>query len=372
MDIERRDFLKAMGGVAAAMAGTGAASANVEGSSEVDVGLGFVKKADVITNEQILDVLEYIADASDRDVEISQPGTSNQGRPIWEAIVGTGDTSVIVHAEQHADEVLITEGVLAGLYHLALNDGERIDRILENVTLHLFPRLNPDGHVQRTRVNHDPDAPEDDSDADIDEDGTGVFTVEGQGWDSNRYHFFDWEESPLYENFPEEYPENPVPETQLLIDRSKEIDNEWILDFHNKESPLTEYPENESVSASTFWPIAEGVPDEAQELSQQMCVAIHEHLEDVMDDDVVHVSQYPGGTYRGIGRNGHGLAGRGSVLFENAGGTLGDAEYRSRQIFEAMMIVLARTGDGSLYEIDRERAEREIPSDWDFDDYVRM
>lgn len=361
-----------MGGVAAAMAGTGAASANVGGSSEVDVGLGFINKTDVINNEQVLDVLEYIRDASDRAVEITCPGTSKQGRPIWEAIIGEGDTPVIVHAEQHPDEVLLTEGVLAGLYHLALSDSAAVEGILDEVTLHLFPRLNPDGHVQRTRVNHDPDAPEDDPDADIDADGTGIFTVEGQGWDSNRYHFFDWEESPLYENFPEEYPENPVPETQLLIDRSEEIDNEWVLDFHNKQSPLTEYPENESVSASTFWPIAEGVPDDAQELSQQMCVAIHEHLEDVMDDDLVHVSQYPGGTYRGIARNGHGLAGRGSVLFENAGGTLGDSEFRSRQIFEAMLVVLDRTADGSLYEIDRERADAEIPSDWDFEDQVRM
>lgn len=362
-----------MGGVAAAMtAGTGMASANIEGSLEVDVGLGFVEKADIINNEQILDVLEYIASASDRDVEITCPGTSNEGRPIWEAIIGSGDTAVIVHAEQHPDEVLLAEGVLAGLYHLALSDEEAVETILDNVTLHLFSRLNPDGHVNRTRVNDDPDAPEDDPEADIDEDGTGIFTVEGQGWDSNRYHFFDWEDSPLYQNFPDEYPENPVPETQLLIDRSEEIGNEWILDFHNKGSPLTEYPENESVSASTFWPIAEGVPDEAQELSQQMCVAIYEHLEEVMDEDIVHVSQYPGGTYTGIGRNGHGLAGRGSVLFENAGGTLGDSEYRSRQIFEAMLVVLAKTADGSLYEIDRNRADREIPADWDFEDQVRM
>lgn len=362
-----------MGGVAAAMtAGAGAASANVGGSSDIDVGLGFIDKTDVINNEQVLEVLEYIVAASDRAVEITCPGYSKQGRPIWEAIIGEGDTPVIVHAEQHPDEVLLTEGVLAGLYHLALSDSAAVEEILEEVTLHLFPRLNPDGHVQRTRVNHDPDAPEDDPDADIDEDGTGIFTVEGQGWDSNRYHFFDWEESPLYENFPEEYPENPVPEAQLLIDRSKEIDNEWVLDFHNKQSPLTKYPENESVSASTFWPIAEGVPDDAQEISQQMCVAIYDHLEDVMDENAVHVSQYPGGTYRGIARNGHGLAGRGSVLFENAGGTLGDGEFRSRQIFEAMLIVLSRTADGSLYEIDRERADVEIPADWDFEDQVRM
>lgn len=373
MDIERRDFLKAMGGIAAAMtAGTGMASANIGDSSEVDVGLGFIDKTDIINNEQILDVLEYIAERSERNVEINCPGTSNEGRPIWEATVGTGDTPVIVHAEQHADEVLLTEGVLAGFHHLALSKSEAVEQITENVTLHLFPRLSPDGHVQRTRVNYDPDAPEDDPDADIDADGTGIFTVEGQGWDPNRYHFFDWEESPLYQNFPEEYPENPVPETQLLIDRSEEIENEWVLDFHNKQSPLTEYPENESVSASTFWPIAEGVPDETQELSQQMCVAIYEHLEEAMDEDIVHVSQYPGGTYTGIARNGHGLAGRGSVLFENAGGTLGDAEYRSRQIFEAMLVVLARTANGSLYEIDRSRADVEIPADWDFEDQVRM
>jgi hypothetical protein len=304
-------------------------------------------------------------------VEVICPGTSNQGRPIWEAIAGNGDTPVIIHAEQHADEVLLTEGVLAALYHLATSDSEAVRRILENVTLHLFPRMNPDGHVQRTRVNHDPDAPEDDPEADIDQAATGLFTVEGQGWDPNRYHFFDWEESPLYDHMPDQYPENPVPEAQLLVDRSKEIGNEWIVDFHNKESPLTAYPENESVSASTFWPIAEGVPDGAQALSQQLCVSIYEHLESVLDDNIVHVSQYPGGTYEGISRNAHGLAGRGSVLFENAGGTLGDAEYRSRQIFEAALVSLDRTADGSLYDIDPSRAEAEIPADWDLDDQVR-
>lgn len=372
MNLDRRDFLKAVGGVTAAAAiGTGTATANIGGSSEIDTRLGFADTSDIINNEQIKTVLDYIADISDDLVEITCPGLSNQGLPIWEAIIGSGDTSVIIHAEQHPDEVLLTEGVLAALYHLATSDSDEVQQILDNVTLHLFPRLNPDGHIQRTRQNDDPDAPEPDPEDDIDDPDVGFFTVEGVGWDTNRHHFFNWEDSPLFQTFPDEYPENPVSETQLLIDRSIEIDNDWVIDFHNKGSPLTAYPENKSISASTFWPSADGVSDDTRQLSQQLCYSIYEHLEDVLDDDIVHVSQYPGGTYEGIARNGHGVAGRGSVLFENAGGTLGDAEFRSRQIFEASLVCLHRTADGSLYDIDPDLADEEIPADWDFEDSVR-
>lgn len=78
------------------------------------------------------------------------------------------------------------------------------------------------------------------------------------------------------------------------------------------------------------------------------------------EQDRANYTRYPGGIFGGIARNGHGLAGYGSVLFELSQGTLGDREFRIRQAFTALSAALDATADGSLYDVDPESVD-ELP-----------
>ena len=73
------------------------------------------------------------------------------------------------------------------------------------------------------------------------------------------------------------------------------------------------------------------------------------------------VTEYPGGTYAGIGRNGYGLAGAGSILVELKGG-IGQKSSGMiiKHAYEQMMAILNATADGSLGSVDPYRAD-EIP-----------
>jgi hypothetical protein len=77
-------------------------------------------------------------------------------------------------------------------------------------------------------------------------------------------------------------------------------------------------------------------------------------------DSEANVTWYPGGTYAGIARNGHGLQGRGSVLFESSAGTLGDREYRVQHVAESLLAATKATADGSLSDVDPSNV-RQIP-----------
>lgn len=284
------------------------------------------------------------------------------------------------------------EGTLAALRFLASGD-RRAERILESVSVHFVPRVNPDGFVARQRYNVDTDAPAADEGSGIFGSDTGIFTAsdEGIGWDINRYNRHDWTEHELYQTFPEEYPENPVPEARAVIDAIQDIDPVWIADFHRQgsyvvdyesefdldevlnpdedddeedEEEMPDYPPDpddpgagDIVTGSMFWPINPNVDEEVRDLSKQVVYTMYEELSEF---DQANYTRYPGGTFGGIARNGHALAGYGSVLFELSAGTLGDREFRIRQVFEAVLSAAHATADGSLYDVDPDSVD-ELP-----------
>lgn len=215
----------------------------------------------------------------------------------------------------------------------------------------MIPRVNPDGFAARQRVNHAPDAPENDPEG-------GFHTREG-GWDPNRYHRHDWEESTLYRHRPEEYPENPVPESRYVIELAREIEPEWVLDCH-RQGPHVD-SNGDLIDASIGWPRNPEVPADAQERSQQLATVLHDRLPEVEE---CHITEFTAaGEYPGIARNAHTIAGHGSVLFEMSTGTRGGIGYRIQLTAEAVLVAVTATADGSLYEADPARVE-EIPAEW--------
>lgn len=389
MELNRRDTLKAVGGIAALAAG-GSTVALSDPETERKFALDYLANDDLLDNEELETILRRLAKRHPERVTVGRIGETNQGRPIHSAAVQKHDScpAVMVIAQQHGDEGIMAEGTLAALRFLASGDS-RADRILDGVSVHFVPRVNPDGFVARQRYNVDTDAPAADEGSGIFGSDTGIFTAsdEGIGWDINRYNRHDWTEHALYQAFPEEYPENPVPEARAVIDAVNDVDPKWIADFHRQGSYVVDYesefdleevlnPDDEEdeemadyppdpddpgdgdiVTGSMFWPINPNVDEEVRDLSKQVVYTMYDELSGF---DRANYTRYPGGTFGGIARNGHGLAGYGSVLFELSAGTLGDREFRIRQVFEAVLSAAHATADGSLEEVDPDSVD-ELP-----------
>lgn len=307
--------------------------------------------------EQLERALERIDRKGGDRITVESVGKSNEGRDLYLATVGDGETDVFLFAEQHADEATGCEALLNLLDTLAAG-GKWADDLLEELTIHVMPRANPDGVEYgelRHRFNVDPNAP-------ARSPSEGIYTGydgAGIGWDVNRYHWFDWTESELYQHRPDDYPENPVPEAQLLVETIGEIDPLWVADFHNQYHYVSD--EGENITGSIYWPTAPTADPDAQALSKQLCRGIYD---DVDASGYAQLSQFPGGDTRGIARNSYGEQGIGCVLIELRGQTDEFGQKSGGMLiktaYEMAVSMLERTADESVFDIDTALAE-EIP-----------
>ncbi|WP_101294096.1 M14 family zinc carboxypeptidase [Halegenticoccus soli] len=107
------------------------------------------------TNEQLTRALRKLDRQSDR-IALRKIGESaGLGDPIWEATVGEGDTSVHLITQIHGDEAVGTEVALKLLRDLAQGTSGRVERILDELTLTVVPRVNPDGAMFEYDVDDD-------------------------------------------------------------------------------------------------------------------------------------------------------------------------------------------------------------------------
>jgi len=98
-----------------------------------------------LDNEELGKRLQKIDRRSDR-MELEQIGSS-AGRedPIWEVTIGDGDESLHLINQIHGDEPSGAEAVVKILNQLATGGSRRVETILDNLTITIVPRVNPDG-----------------------------------------------------------------------------------------------------------------------------------------------------------------------------------------------------------------------------------
>lgn len=79
--------------------------------------------------------------------EVAQLGTSIEGRPIYDVSFGSGDVQVLMWSQMHGDEPTATMAGMDLFNFFAADDqfNELRREILQNVTIHFVPMLNPDG-----------------------------------------------------------------------------------------------------------------------------------------------------------------------------------------------------------------------------------
>lgn len=310
--MRRRNALKWIGGIAGAgMVGPGVVSAQ-EFERE---------NTRWYTHEEVMDRLARFEQTSRGAVSVEEIGESIEGRELVVATVGEGETDVFFVSEQHGNEPTGTIAIMQVLQNLAAGGGN-VAEILDELTVHILPMQNPDGGMRHQRRN-------------------------ANGIDPNRQHHYDAGSG-----------DNPSPETQAMIDYVDALDPEWVADLHTQGGDYVDDDGN-SIRASNFWPIAEGVSEGTQNLSKQLNWAIYDEVDDQYG--FANISQYPGGTGANIARNAYGLRGYGSILMEMTGQT-GDRGERMEGMMVRHMraeidVILEETADGTLYDRDPDNAE---------------
>lgn len=299
---------------------------------------------------ELVKTLKQIEKSSQGAMELTTIGKSNQGRDIYLAKVGNGPKKVMFITQQHGNEPLGTEAALNVLKFLSTGN-DKVKDILSKVTVYIVPRVNVDGAEAKWRYNVDPTAPK------------VSYAAPGIGYDINRWHWQNWEDSPYYKKDNGlTFPNNPVPEIVAVLNAYKSIKPEWIVDLHHQGTYLNE-KDGDMIKTSILWPTDPKAKPEAVELSKKMCSVIYSNLENYGFSEV---SLYDGGAYEGIARNSYGIAGSGSVLIEMRGqmDSLGQKSsgYLTRTFEEAIMSLISATADGSLYNADISIAENIPPT----------
>ena len=81
-------------------------------------------------------------------------GRSVEGRDIHHLWLGRGPMSVLLWSQMHGDEPTATVALFDVIEHIRLHEAEpRISGLLDALTLHIVPMLNPDGAARHQRRN---------------------------------------------------------------------------------------------------------------------------------------------------------------------------------------------------------------------------
>lgn len=106
----------------------------------------------------MIEELERLARTSSYPVTVrtlseigTQESLSEQGRELYVATVGTGDTAVWVQGRIHGNEPYGLDGILSVLQSLATSGSEQWRQIREEFTVHVIPVYNPDGSEMNIR-----------------------------------------------------------------------------------------------------------------------------------------------------------------------------------------------------------------------------
>lgn len=101
---------------------------------------------------------DLLADAAGDRVAVEQIGASEEGRPIFGIVAGSGPTRVSLIAGNHADEPVGPRTLLCLARYLA-DDDASAEPLLDVFTLVIIPHTNPDGEARnRSWMDAWPDA----------------------------------------------------------------------------------------------------------------------------------------------------------------------------------------------------------------------
>ncbi|WP_318397587.1 M14 family zinc carboxypeptidase [Plantactinospora sp. KLBMP9567] len=328
-----------------------------------------------ISHDELRRSLAQIEQTSGGKVAVDVAGHSNQGREIWTARVGEGDTVVLIQSQIHGNEMNGTVALLETLKKLGDNSA-RSAEIRKAVTVVAVPRLNADGGELDTRQNA---TSWDDVVADFPQ-LAGVqpawnYNSRLGGFDVNR----DFNPDLDYVPQPGDFPGNSASvgwyvthEAQTVREVYRGLEREFgtvdvFVDLHNQAPCYT----GEGMDDFTTLSISgRFITDPAQhgnwpkfdyDASRRINVAAYDAMQGG-NSPQSKVTRYPQDTnLPGTALGSFALRGSATILFETRGQTQSWSQKQNgmlnKQIEVGMFGIIDAVADGTLAGIDPERYE---------------
>ena len=333
-----------------------------------------------VSHDQLTRELERIEQTTRGTVDVEVAGHSNEGREIYQARVGTGDTVILVQSQIHGNENHGTEALLSLLKEFGGNTAEA-RMIRENVTIVAVPRLNVDGAEHDTRQNAM-------SWEDVVADFPQLAGVEPAwnyresvpGFDVNRDFNPDLDYVPRPEDFPGSSADTGwyiTPEARTVRDLYAGLEGEfgtvdYFVDLHNQWSCYSqEGTDNMSPLSISGRFIADPAefgdwPEFDYDASRRANVAVYEALQGQGSSGFGHLTLYPQDiNLPGTALGSFALRGSATVLFETSSQTQYDGQKRNgfltKQVEIGLRGLVTAVADGSIETLDPDSYE-DIPT----------
>ena len=332
----------------------------------------------IVQYEDHIRTLERIERTSRGNVEVftlDKYGKSDEGRSIYCAKVGDGDTVFFAIARIHGGEQTPTKATLDLLHSLGSSGNRMYDKIRNEMTLYVIPIANPDGSELNIRGTP------------IEWEGETVNLDMNRDWTTFCYDTHDWQlGTPLQQSW---VGFNSA-SSQALYKFWCDIKPDYFLDIHTIGTGRV-VPDGDwyssfqiGISLAPGGPTLPHTPYE--DIARQMAVSAYRGLTDnrggnVAVDryyvgwtpDIVGFLDYWGGVSSavmvGVNWEGYNDAGHScpAIFFETRGNTYDGSfgqraqGYLSKQNYYAMRGLLHDIATGDIYNIDPEGWDNEIP-----------
>lgn len=336
--------------------------------------VGDTSVAGFLSHAEVGSRLDRIERTSQGTVDVDVAGYTNNGREIWSARVGTGDTVVLVQSQIHGNEPHGTVALLDLLSTLG-NGSTRSAEIREAVTVVAIPQMNGDGSELDQRQS---DMTWDDVVA-LHPQLAGArpawnYNARVGGFDLNR----DFNPDLDYVPSPADLPGTSAgtgwyltPEAQTVRDVYRDLEGEFgvvdvFVDLHNQ-GPC--YSGENMTEQSTLSISGRFIADPAQfgdwpnfdyDASRQANVAVYDALQQRGRSGFAPVTLYPQDTnLPGTALGSFALRGSATVLFETTGQTQSTGQKKAgmlaKQVEVGLMGIVDAIADGTLASIDPSR-----------------
>ncbi|GAA5163934.1 M14 family zinc carboxypeptidase [Ornithinimicrobium tianjinense] len=330
-----------------------------------------------VDHDQLTAAVQQLERTSGGLVDVEVAGHSNEGREIYSARVGEGDTVIYVQSQIHGNENHGTEALL-NLLHMLGGPSAEAQQLREEVTVVGIPRLNVDGGEHDTRQNA---MSWDDVVAAFPQ-LAGVqpawnYRASVPGFDVNRDFHPDLDYVPAPEDFPGSSADTGwyiTPEAQTSRDVYRGLEQEfgtvdYFVDLHNQWSCYKQVgTDNLSTLSISGRFIADPTelgdwPKFDYDASRRANVAVYDALQDQGDSAFGHLTLYPQDTnLPGTALGSFALRGSATVLFETSSQTQYDGSKRNgmltKQVETGLKGLIDAVADGSIDAIDPEDYEQ--------------
>ncbi|HLS45745.1 MAG TPA: M14 family zinc carboxypeptidase [Ornithinicoccus sp.] len=333
-----------------------------------------------VNHAQLTKKLQQIEQTTGGTVDVEAAGYSNQGREIYQARVGHGDTVILVESQIHGNENHGTEALLNLLPEWGGNT-PAAQALREEVTIVAIPRLNVDGGEHDTRQNHMSwDEVVEDFPQLAGAEPAWNYRSSVPGFDTNR----DFNPDLDYVPTPEDFPGSSAgigwyltPESQTVREVYRDLEQEfdtvdYFVDLHNQWNCYVVEGTGDytplSISARFIADPTEfgDWPKFDYDASRRANVAVYDALQGQGNSGFGDVTLYPQDTnLPGTALGSFALRGSATVLFESSSQTQYDGSKGNgkltKQIETGLDGLVDAVADGSINTLDPDDYE-DIPN----------